>query len=187
MEFRFGAKEVIVSVLGTATYFAIALLQTYLVSQGADIVKNCVYLPLLFLTVIAAVYGIYPTLIVGITGQLVSDVYFLGKVQLVGVAAVVIFGISIALYSKIHGMLDDKFDIWDAIDFNVIQTMVGVIAWVLFSPLFSYLFLGENYKQCIVNGLSGFLGTTIAIMVIDTLIFFIICAVKQRREAKSNN
>lgn len=179
---RFGTREIVAMVIGVMLFASTRLFENYADINGLvpDWVSVWIRPGMLIVAATAVFFGPVCGMLCGIGGSLVVRALFGTSVKFLELFTMGLFGFLIGLYyGKLH-YRNDRFGMREFVDFNVVQTLVGIICGIFIMPLGRFMIDGAGLNEAVVNGTKSTIGTSIMICVVLSTIVFIVSAVQSR-------
>ena len=169
--FRYGTKEIVVTVIGAALAILTYYLESMFIAPGAGPagLLGYMHLRILVVTIAAVFFGPVAGVLVGLGGELLINVMFMPGINYANIIALGFYGAFVGLYfGKLH------FDPKDLsgrtfIDFAATQLMAGIFCEMLILPLFEFLLTGRDLYTAVTDGCM--------IVVVNSVINMLICPI----------
>ena len=168
-KFRYGTKEIIVTLLGAGlavlTYYAESLI--FAPGSGPYGLFGYIHLRLLVVTLSGVFFGPVAGLLAGLGGELLVNVIFLPTINYPNILALGIYGFFIGLYFGKYHFDPDDLSGSTFVDLAGVMLMAGIFCEMLLLPLLGFLFFDRSLFDAVTDGAM--------IVIVNSVINMLIC------------
>ncbi|MDF2869519.1 MAG: hypothetical protein K0R05_1094 [Anaerocolumna sp.] len=173
---KISIRAVVAIGIGTALYIVLSL-----VSIPLGFIPNTAIQPrAALLALIAALYGPVVGGAVGFLGHALADAFQYGGIWWSWVFPDAVFGILAGILAGKYQIEKGSFAGKQIVLFNVAQIVANAIAWIGLAPVFDIAIYAEPVNKVFAQGFFAFLGNSITIGILGTLLALAYTRVKAR-------
>lgn len=184
--FRYGIKEIIVTVCGAALFVLVEWLQMSLIAQGRIPVESYewVQLRVLVVATTAVLSGPVAGVLCGLCGDLLINTIFETVISYPEVVILGVYGLFMGLYFGKYHYPRSRFTARDFVDFNAIQLLAALFCSMFFMPLFRFLIEDVSLYSGVTTGAKSVAGNSIVIGIICPVIMAIEVAIRNAQNGR---
>ncbi len=177
--FRYGTKEIIATIMGSAAFVLVEWLEKYMISTmmiPAD-VYFWVQLRVVVVAAVAVFFGPVSGLLCGLGGDLLVNAMFDSFISYPEVLSLGSYGFLMGLYYGREHYDNRHFLPRDFVDFNAISIAMTLFFTMFFIPLTAFFMENIAIDESLVTGAKSAVGNSVLVGIICPILMAIVSAV----------
>lgn len=182
-KFRYGTKEIIVTIIGSALAVATQYLELALFPPGSALsaLGSLINLRIVVIAAAAVFFGPVAGMLTGLGGELLLNVMFSTSVDYPGILVLGAYGFFIGYYFGKRHYEPERFAPVTIVDFNAVQIMIAIFLSMIALPLSRFIISDINLYDLVITGAKAALVNSVIVGIIVPILMGIVYLVLRLR------